>query len=128
MVIFGLGLQVGSAMNTGRGAMILLQRQIAAGGPSHFVGPFFSGANAAVGYLPLQLALRAEGRKGEDSSGKGRFFHTAFGLCLNDRGAVRKVPFKRLYPCQSTAEGRLYFEILTFRTSLSFRAEHEARN
>ena len=41
MVIFGLGLQVGSAMNTGRGAMIMLQRQIAAGGPSHFVGPFF---------------------------------------------------------------------------------------
>ena len=41
MVIFGLGLQVGSAMNTGRGAMIMLQQQIAAGGPSHFVGPFF---------------------------------------------------------------------------------------
>ena len=35
----------------------MLQQQIAAGGPSHFVGPFFSGANAAFGYLPLQLAL-----------------------------------------------------------------------
>ena len=32
-----------------------LQRQIAAGGPPHFVGPLFSGANAAVNYLPLQL-------------------------------------------------------------------------
>ena len=35
--------------------------------------PPFSGANAACSYLPLQLALRAEGRKGDDSSGKGRF-------------------------------------------------------
>ena len=38
--------------------MIMLQQQIAAGGPPHFVGPFFSGANAALDYLPLQLALR----------------------------------------------------------------------
>ena len=32
-----------------------MQRQIAAGGPPHFVGPLFSGANAVVNYLPLQL-------------------------------------------------------------------------
>ena len=38
----------------------MLQQQIAAGGPPHFVGPFFSGANAAVGYLLLQLTLRPE--------------------------------------------------------------------
>ena len=35
---------------------------VAAGGPSHFVGPFFSGANAALGYLPLQLALQPEAK------------------------------------------------------------------
>ena len=74
MVIFGLGLHVGSAMNTGRGAMIMLQRQIAAGGPSHFVGPFFSGANAAVSYPPLQLALRPEERKLKICPGKARFY------------------------------------------------------
>ena len=58
----------------------MLQQQIAAGGPSHFVGPFpfrepmppsaichcnllctlKERANAALGYLPLQLALRPE--------------------------------------------------------------------
>lgn len=38
----------------------MLQQQIAAGGPPHFGGPFFSGANAACGYLPLQLTLRPE--------------------------------------------------------------------
>ena len=38
----------------------MLQQQIAAGGPPHFVGPFFSGANAALGYLLLQLTLRSE--------------------------------------------------------------------
>ena len=36
----------------------MLQQQIAAGGPPHFVGPLFSGANAACSYLPLQLTLR----------------------------------------------------------------------
>ena len=51
----------------------MLQWQIAAGGPPHFVGPF-SGANAALGYLPLQLALRAEGRKLKICPGKGRFY------------------------------------------------------
>ena len=52
----------------------LLQRQVATGGPSHFVGPFFSGANAAIGYLPLQslsnsnvvlLSFRPSGARGE---------------------------------------------------------------
>ena len=37
-------------------ANINVAAAVAAGGPSHFVGPF-SGANAAFGYLPLQLAL-----------------------------------------------------------------------
>ena len=83
----------GSAMITWRVAMIMLQWQIAAGGPSHFVGPFpfrepmppsaichcnllctlKERANAALGYLPLQLALRAEGRKLKICPGKGRF-------------------------------------------------------
>ena len=45
---------------------------VAAGGPSHFVGPF-SGANAAFGYLPLQLALRPEVRKLKLVRGKACF-------------------------------------------------------
>ena len=56
-----------------------LQWQIAAGGPSHFVGPFFSGANAAFGYLPLQLALRFEGRKLKDPSGERPILRTMKG-------------------------------------------------
>ena len=51
----------------------MLQWQIAAGGPPHFVGPFFSGANAALDYLPLQLALRAEIRILMIRPGKGPF-------------------------------------------------------
>ena len=66
-------------------------------------GPLpFSGANAAFGYLSLQLALRAARRKGEDSSGKGRFFHTAFGLCLNDRGGLsEKFPSRYSTPVRA---------------------------
>ena len=45
---------------------------VAAGGPSHFVGPF-SGANAACSYLPLQLALRPEVRKLMIRPGKRSF-------------------------------------------------------
>ena len=51
----------------------MLQQQIAAGGPSHFVGPFFSGANAAFGYLPLRLALQFDVRKLKLVRGKGGF-------------------------------------------------------
>ncbi|MBS7276865.1 MAG: hypothetical protein KIG67_01075, partial [Bacteroidales bacterium] len=35
-----------------RACFAALRRQTAAGGPSHCVGPFFSGANAACGCLP----------------------------------------------------------------------------
>ena len=36
----------------------------------------FSGANAALGYLPLQLALRFEGRKLKDPSGERPILRT----------------------------------------------------
>ena len=61
-------------------------------------GPLpFSGANAALGYLPLQLALRAEGRKLKICPGKGRFARTFYlfsakvsgmpGICYTSRSA-----------------------------------------
>ena len=50
-------------------------------------GPLpFSGANAAFGYLPLQLALRYEVRKGEDSSGERAVFWTTDGEKYNSPG------------------------------------------
>ena len=39
----------------------------------------FSGANAALGYLPLQLALRFEGRKLKDPSGERPILRTMKG-------------------------------------------------
>ncbi|MBS7396744.1 MAG: hypothetical protein KIG35_08740 [Prevotellamassilia sp.] len=51
----------------------MLQRQIAAGGPSTSCPLPFSGANAAVNYLPLQLTLQPEERKLKIRPGKGPF-------------------------------------------------------
>ena len=63
-----------TAMITGRVAMMDVAAADSRWRSFPLRGPLpFSGANAALGYLPLQLALRVEGRKLKICPGKGRF-------------------------------------------------------
>ena len=70
----GAAMITGVAMITGRVAMMDVAAADSRWRSFPLRGPLpFSGANAALGYLPLQLALRVEGRKLKICPGKGRF-------------------------------------------------------